>query len=221
MYSFIDCSTRLVRDVIFVIDTSSSIGSTRFQRVRDLTEKVAIHLKIISPETQFGLITFDNYARLEFNITSHTDPSTLLPAINPGLPYYRGYSTNTASALNLLLSGSVEGGFLQLRNETSKVAIVITDGYSSSFSLLQSAANLLHSANIFDVYAIGIGTNRYSELDLIASDPSFIFSTYYLSSLAAQKLGEDITEELCSSECMVAKLYGIIISLQNLEFKSK
>ena len=191
---------------MFVIDTSSSIGYSRFQTVRELTENITTSIKVNSPETLFGLITFDKYGRLEFNITRHTDLSTLLPAINPGLPYYRGYSTNTADALDLLLSGSVEDGFLQLRKETSKVAIVITDNnydyyydyYSGSSSSLQSATNSLHAANIYDVYAVGIGNNNYYELQLIASDPSFVFSTYYLSDFTAQQLMEDVVEHLCS-----------------------
>ena len=199
---FLDCSSGVVRDVVFVIDTSSSIGSYRFQLVRELIENITINLKVNSPETLFGLITFDNYARLEFNITRHTDLSTLLPAINPGLPYYGGYSTNTASALSLLLYGSAEGGLLQLRNETSRVAIMITDGYSSSFSSLQSAANSLHAANIYDVYAVGIGNNNYYELQLMASDSSFVFATYSLSSYTAQQLEEDVIEQLCSSKCL-------------------
>ena len=199
---YVVCSRRIVRDVVFVIDTSYYYSSryTRFQLIREFTENIIINLKVNSPETHFGLITFDNIARLEFNISNHTDLSTLLPAINPGLQYYGGYSTNTASALSLLLSGSVEGGFLQLRENTSKVAIVITDGYSSSSSLLQSAANSLHAANIFDVYAIGTGSNRYSELQFIASDPSFIFSTSSLTSSTAQRLENYVTEKLCSSK---------------------
>ena len=191
-----------------MIDTSSSIGYSRFQLVRELTENITASITVNSPETLFGLITFDSYARLEFNITRHTDLSTLLSAINPGLPYYRGYSTNIADALDLLLSGSVENGFLQLRKETSKVAIVITDNYyyyydyydyySGSSSSLQSAANSLHAANIYDVYSVGIGNNNYDELQLIASDPSFVFSTYYLNDFTAQQLMEDVVEHLCS-----------------------
>ena len=197
---FLDCSIGVVRDVVFVIDTSSSIGPYRFQLVRELTENITTRIKVNSPETLFGLITFDNYARFEFDITNHTDLSTLLPAINPGLPYYRGYSTNTANALSLLLSGSVEDGFLQLRNETSKIAIVITDGYSSSFSSLQLAANSLLAANIYDVYVVGIGNNNYYELELISDDPSFVFSTYYFDDITAQQLVEGVVEKLCSSK---------------------
>ena len=196
----LDCSRRVVRDIVFVIDTSSSIGSYRFQLVRELIENITINLKIHSPETLFALITFDDFARLEFTVLNHTDLHTLLPAINPGLPYYGGYRTDTASALSLLLSGSMEGGSLQLRNETSKVAIVITDGYSRSSSSLQSAANSLHAANIYDVYAVGIGSNWFRELQSIASDPSLIFSTRSLTNFTAEQLVEDVVEQLCSSE---------------------
>ena len=122
---FLDCSVRVVRDVVFVVDTSNSIGLSKFQLVRELVANITVNLKRNSPETLFDLITFDDVARYEFNISNHTDLNTLLPAINPGLSYYGG-STNTGRALRLLLSGSTEGGFLQLRTEASHVAIVIT-----------------------------------------------------------------------------------------------
>ena len=187
---------------MFIVDTSSSIGLSGFQLVRELIENITISLKVNSPEISFGLITFDNYARFEFNITRYTDLSTLLPAINPGLPYYRGYRTDTASALNLLLLGSVEGSFLRLRNTTSKVAIVITDGRVSNFSALQSAANSLHAANIYGIYAVGIGNNNYYELQLIASDPSFVSSTRLLTNHTAQQLQKDVIAQLCSSKLL-------------------
>ena len=209
----LDCSSGVVKDVVFVIDTSSSIGYSRFQLVRELAENITTSIRVKSPESSFGLITFDDYAQFQFNISRHTDLSTLLPAINPGIPYYSGSRTNTANALSLLLSGGVEGGFLQLRNEVSNVAIVITDGYPYTFSSLELAANSLHAANIFDVYAVGIGNNSYSALQLIASDPSFVFSTYSLNSSSAQQLVQDVIKELCSSKghigmhCTVIHIY--------------
>ena len=200
MYVFTDCSGGAVRDVIFVIDTSSSIGFSRFQLVRELTEDIITSLSVNSPESLFGLITFDNFARFQFNISRHTDLAILLPAINPGIFYNRGFRTNTGSALSLLLSGGRQGGFLRLRNGTSNVAIVITDGIASSFSSLRFNANSLHAANIYDVYAVGIGGNSFSELRLIASDPSFVFSTSFLTNFTAQQLVEDVVEQLCSSK---------------------
>ena len=188
---------------MFVIDTSSSIGFSRFQIIRELTENITTRLKVFSPESLVGIITFDNFPRLQFNISRHTNLATLLPAINPGLLYNRGFNTDTGGALNFLLSGGRQGGFLRLRDEASNVAIVITDGFSSSFSFLRSAAASLHAANIFDVYAIGIGGNSFSELRLIASDPSLVFSTSFLTSFTAQQLIENITEGLCSSKYVI------------------
>ena len=199
---YVGCSRRIVRDVVYVVEAGRNIGSSRFQLVRELIENITINLKANSPETLFGLIKVDNTARILFNITKHTDLSTLLPAINPGLPYYDNFNTDIVSGLHLLLSEGVEGGHLQLRNKASKVAIVITDDYSSSFSLLQSAANSLHAANIYDVYAVGFGISRYSGFQLIPSDPSFVFSTMsvFLTNTTIQELKKDMIEELCSSK---------------------
>ena len=196
-YIILDCFRQAVKDVVFVIHTGSNIGSSTFQIIRELLENITINIKHNSPETRFGLITFDEFARFEFNISKHTDLSTLLPAINPGLPHYGGYGTNTASALKLLLSGGMQGGYLQLRGKTSNLAIVITAGYSSSYSQLRSVANSLHAANIFDVFAVGIGSYSYRELYAIATDPSFVITTYYLSNPTAPQLLEYIVKQLC------------------------
>ena len=208
----IDCSGGAVKDVIFVIDTSSSIGFSRFQLVREMAENLTSSIAVNSPESLFGLMTFDNSSRFQFNIFRHTDLSTLLPAINPGIPYNRGFRTNTGDALRDLLSGGRQGGFFRLRSETSNVAIVITDGTSSSFSSLRSAASSLHAANIYDVYAVGIGNNRFDELQLIASDPSFIFNVSFLSSFTAEQLVDDVLKQLCTSK------YIIVCQLQLQSF---
>ena len=188
-----------------MIDTSVSSGSgfssAGFQEVRELAESIAFNIKANFPKTLFGLITFDDIARVEFNISRYSDLSTLLPAINPGLPHHEVFTSNITSALSLLLSGSVPGGFLQLRNETSNVAIVITHHSHGDHFSLQSAASSLHAANIFDVYAVGIGNYNYSELQVIASDDSsFVSGTTYLDSQSAHYVVEDIIEQLCSSK---------------------
>ena len=201
MHIILDCSISVVRDVVFVVDTTIRIGFSTFQLIRELIENITIDIALDSPKTLFGLITFDDFARLEFDVTRHTNLDTLLPAINPGLRYYRGFfRSNTASALNLLLEGSVDGGLLRLRNNTSKVAIVVNSDYFTSFSSLQSAANSLHAANVFDVYAVGISDDTNYRLHLIASDPSFVFSTSSLTSFTAQNLQTDVVERLCSSK---------------------
>ena len=90
---------------------------------------------------------------------------------------------------------------MQLRNETSKVAIVIDFGYSdTSSSLLRSVANSLHATSIYDVYAVGISHYSYSDIWIIASNPSVRFYTNVLTELTAQQLNEDVIEHLCFSK---------------------
>ena len=48
-----------------------------------------------------GVILFSDNTSVHFPVTQHTTASTVLPALNPGLPYSGG-STNTQDALNLL-----------------------------------------------------------------------------------------------------------------------
>ena len=184
---------------MFVVDTGSP---SDIQPAREVVENVTINLKVNSPGTLFSLITFDRKAQLVFNITNHTDLSTLLPAINSGLSYRTSSGINMANALSLLLSESLPGSLLKLRNETSNVAIVIASSfsYSDEFSLFQSTVNSLHAANTFDVYAVGIGNNVYrnnNRLRLTASNPSLVFSTI---SRTSQPLVDDLTEQLCSSK---------------------
>ena len=182
---------------MFVIDTSSSIGSFQFQMVREFVDNVTINLKLHSPESSVGVITYDNSARTYFTLREHTSLTTLSPAINPGLPYFRGFGTNTAGALRLLLS-SAQNGFLGIRNETSNIAIVITDGRSDSQFSTRSAAAALHAANIFDVYAIGYGSADINELNTVASDPHFVYFTNFFSRFDLQQLQMNLTDQLCS-----------------------
>ena len=186
---------------MFVIDTTSSIGSFQFQNIREFVANVATNLKLRSPESRVGVILFDRFTRLQFNLERHTSLSTLLPAINPGLPYFSGFNsnTNTANALQFLLS-SAQSGALGIRNETSNIAIVITDGRSDNTFLTQSAAATLHAANIFDIYAIGFGSANSDELHTIASDPQFVYSTNFFSDFSIQQLETNLLDQLCSGK---------------------
>ena len=200
MHLISDCSIEVVKDIVFVIDTTRSIGSFRFQRIREFVANVTTDLKLISPESRVGVILFDWFIRLQFNLQRHTSLSTLLPAIDPGLPYVNSiFNTNTAGALEFLLS-SAQNGILGIRNETSNIAIVITDGRSDNRFLTQSAAAALHAANIFDIYAIGFGSADVFELRTIASDPRFVYSTDFFSEFSLQEVKMNIIDQLCSGK---------------------
>ena len=114
------------------------------------------------------------------------------------LPYLTG-GTNTAEALTLLLS-TAQNGQLGLRNDSSKIAIVITDGESNNMSATSAAAVELHSSNIFDVYAVGVGNADQTELGTIASSPELVFFTNDLNNDGLKQLVDAILPQLCAGK---------------------
>ena len=198
------CTTSGAKNVIFVMDTYYTIGVYQYQTIREFMGNITINLKLNSPENSVGIILFDTYARILFNLETYNSSPKLFQAINPGLPYYYGYGRDTAAALRLLLS-SAQNGSLGIRNETSNIAIVITGGQSDDYYSTQSAAAALHAANIFDVYAIGYDSANIYELNTIASDPNFVYLTNFYNRLNATGLLSDVVQQLCS--CKKIKLH--------------
>ena len=188
-------STYAALDTVFVIDVSGSIGSSNFQLIREFTASITIELIQNFPRSAVGIILFNSAVHFQFTLQTYTSPSSLLSAIN-NLPYYGG-GTNTAEALTLLLS-TAQNGTLGLRRDSSKVAIVITDGHSNNNSATLSAAAALHASNIFEVYAIGIDGADLLELEGIASSPEFVFFTDSFATYGLQQLQDRILPQLCN-----------------------
>ena len=194
--------------MVFVLDRSFSFTSSEFQFVRDFAESISIALKVGSPNTSVGTILFDRDASIQFDLEEHTSLDTLLPAIDE-LPYSGLFPTNTDTALRLLLSGA-QNDTLGLRADTTNIAIVFTAGTSNNRFLTQIAANNLHAANIFDVYAVGIDRHDFFELRTIASDPSFVYTgrrtsffNPFFSSFDVQRLQRFVINRLCTSKHLI------------------
>ena len=185
-------------DLVFVLDGSGSIRADRFQLIREFVEGVSDALTIGPQDSLVGVIVFSGSAFIHFNLQQHPTKATLLPAINPGIPYPTG-GTNTAAALRLLLS-SAQDGRLGIRNGRTQIAIVVTDGRSNNAASTRTAAAALHAAGIFQVYAAGLGGAVESELLAIASDPSLVFFTDDFDSDAIMELANNFTRSICRVE---------------------
>ena len=185
-------------DLVFVLDTSGSITEARFQMIREFTEQLSMLLDIGIRRSLVGVILFSSNANVQFPVTQHTTASTLLPALNPGLPYSGG-GTNTQAALNLLRTAGQTGGMLDLRPGYVPIAIVVTDGVSNNRNATLAAASALHASNIYaQVYAVGVSGADATELNAIASDPSLVFFTSNFDNAAIAALQQNLTQQLCN-----------------------
>ena len=183
--------------MVFVIDTSGSIGEDNFRLIRELTANITAKLFRNRINTAVGVILFSTSASIHFNLQAHTNLSTLLLAIE-NIPYHGG-GTDTADALRLLLS-TAQDGSLGLRNDSLRIAIIITDGESNDQTATSLAANELHVSKIFDVYAVGIAGANRTELQGIANNSEFVFFADSFNSTELQQLQETILPELCISK---------------------
>ena len=186
-----------VIQVVFVIDTSGSIGPSRFQIITELVANFTTELYRNSPKNGVGIILFGTNAHMEFNLQAYTNINQLLLAIRE-LPYSGG-GTDTAEALTLLLS-TAQDGTLGLRNDSGNVAIVITDGHSNNRSATILAAAALHASNIFDVYTIGVGGTYLVGLEAIASSPEFVFFIDSFYSVGLPEFRDKVFTQLCNSK---------------------
>ena len=196
------CSSISAQDVVFVIDRSGSyydrFDRNTFSLIRYLVANITQELIQISPRNAVGLIQFGGSAFIDFNLEDHyMNLNELLLDINQ--LYYRGGSRDTANALTFLLS-TAKNGALRLRNDSSKVAIVITTGQSISPSATLSAAVALHASNIFDVYAVGINLSNLTEIDTIASSPEFVFFTNSSDDTHLKQLQKNIQIQMCNGK---------------------
>ncbi|KAK3581965.1 hypothetical protein CHS0354_023436 [Potamilus streckersoni] len=155
-------------DIMFVLDVSSSIWFKDFKTQMNFVKDVVDIFDVNSGKAQVGIITFSDYAEVEFRLGQHKTKKTLMEAID--MVEYRGGSTNTSHALQLLRglfkpgSGSRQG--------VAHIAIVVTDGQSQDPQATQNMAMLAHDEGIY-VFAIGVGNNSdIQELQSIASEPS-------------------------------------------------
>ena len=188
-------------DLVFLLDASGSIGSVNFRNTLNLVAEIVSGLEIGPDEGQVAVIRFGDTASLIFGLTAHDNQADLLTAINN--IRYTGGQTNTAGALNLLLSD----GFIGARPEVQgipRVAIVVTDGRSSFRAGTITAAASVHAAQpTITVFAAGIRNFDRTELDVIASSPSsrFVITIPNFNSEAVERLRQALLQETCQGIC--------------------
>ena len=183
---------------MFVLDSSGSIGSANFQKIRNFVEAVVNDLEIGPTRTQVGVIVFSSSASMAFNLSTYSTREELTSAISC-IPYIGG-GTNTAAALYLL----VNEGFAEARPKIEgvpRIAIVVTDGQSNEPSRTVVAAEVLRQVPSITTYAVGIGNANSQELNTIASKRNGANLMRYISSFnltELEQLQEDLNDQACT-----------------------
>ena len=166
--NILDCESGL--DLLFVLDSSGSVGSSNFANLRNFVVDVIAQFEIRANSTRVGVIRYASSAAIVIQLGSINNVQQLTTAINNIA--FTGGGTSTHAALDLFPTAFVNA---RINEGTPRVVILITDGLSNNPTLTAEAATRVHNENII-VYAVGIGSNvNEVELQAIASDSRFVF----------------------------------------------
>ena len=193
------CLNTDTRHVLFIVDTSGSIGESTFNKVRDLlaniSENLCDHLRV-------AMMTYSDNINLEFCFKCHTDRRDIFNAIRR--VRYRGGWTHTTDATKCACQTMLtEGCGLPYGPHTPNVDIVyLTDGGHNGpcKSNLKNELDCFHrpSRPNINTYAIAIGSEALESLEAIensqSSGSSSIFNVDNLDDL--QKTFKLILETL-------------------------
>ena len=150
------CSNGATRHVLFIVDTSGSIGPSVFNKVRDLLASISEKL---CDQLRVAMMTYSHDINLEFCFNCHTDRRDIFNAIKR--VQYRGGLTHTTDATkcacDTLLTSAC--GLPDGRTTPNIDIVYLTDGGHNGpcKSNLAKEVQCLHNQRNINTYAIAVG----------------------------------------------------------------
>ncbi|XP_058250247.1 collagen alpha-6(VI) chain-like isoform X1 [Hemibagrus wyckioides] len=160
------CKANLA-DIVFLVDSSGSIGDADFLKVKKFLHKFVMDLDINPKKIRVGLAQFSNEPHREFLLGEYADKNDLLEKIDK-LTYLKG-GTETGKALSFIEKYYfTKGSGSRIDLNVPQIAVVITDGDSADE--MKSPAMELRSKGVL-IFTIGVGEASINDLQSIANKP--------------------------------------------------
>ncbi|XP_074899189.1 vitrin isoform X3 [Buteo buteo] len=149
-------------DIGFVIDGSSSVGTSNFRTVLQFVANISKEFEISDTDTRIGAVQYTYEQRLEFSFDKYSTKQDVLSAIKR-ISYWSG-GTSTGAAI----SYASEQLFSKSKPNKRKIMILITDG--RSYDDVRVPAMAAHQNGVI-AYSVGVAWAAQDELEAIATDP--------------------------------------------------
>lgn len=151
------CTGAATRYVLFILDTSGSIGRTNFNAVKSIiaaiSSKLCDHLKV-------ALITYNSEINLEFCFKCYGKRQDIYNAVMN--TQYRGGTTHTHDAVKCACQTMLSAacGIPKGLKQDNIDVVILTDGWHNGpcKSQLRNALGCLHGRSNINTFGIGIGT---------------------------------------------------------------
>uniref|UniRef100_A0A8C4TMZ7 VWFA domain-containing protein n=1 Tax=Erpetoichthys calabaricus TaxID=27687 RepID=A0A8C4TMZ7_ERPCA len=167
-------------DLLFVIDGSDNIGAANFPLVRDFVLNFIDNLEVGEDMIRVAVMQYSNEPQTEFYLNTYSTKTQVLDAVKE-LRFKGGEEANLGAALDAVLQTHfTEGAGGRADEGVPQTVVVVSAGKSTDDFRLGEMA--LKQASIY-TFGVGAGITESSELEQIATDPSFVFSTPDLSAI--------------------------------------
>ncbi|XP_052233684.1 uncharacterized protein LOC127846468 isoform X4 [Dreissena polymorpha] len=186
-------------DVVFMVDSSTSVGQTNFAKLEHFLKDVMTKLNVGPNNVQVSVVKYGSYPSLEFSLTQHPSRPEALKAVEAMT--YLGGGTNDADAFTFV-GNQVMSQNHGARGDVPRIAVMITDGGSANSQAAIAAAQKLGQQNV-GILAVGVGSQvNHAELNNIVDAPSSQ-NAFYVN--AYDNL-DSITNNLLTQMCKVTKM---------------
>ena len=162
-----NCGSDDVQHVLFVLDSSGSIGSTSYGRMKKAIAKLT---PLFCKKVKFSLMTFSSRLNLEFcfdcfenNIFGRNAAASAIKAAS-----YQAGSTYTGEAARCVCEELLSTDCGITSNPSCLDVVFITDGRSNGGLQVCNEIRCLHRKRGVNTYAIGINGFNQAELNCIA-----------------------------------------------------
>ncbi|KAK2161998.1 hypothetical protein NP493_1548g00037 [Ridgeia piscesae] len=182
-------------DIVFILDSSHSIGSQNWFVVKQFVMDVIHGLKISADQTRVGVVSFATMTVNNFHLQEYYDVDEMAEKIWE-MAYLAG-STNTADGIMFMRQMMA----MHRRPDVQQIAILLTDGVSNV-----DAGRTIPEADAakdedIEIFVVAVGDADQDEVRRIASDPRWLFNVTDFTAL--NSLTMDIIEETCSASELV------------------
>ncbi|OWK53741.1 Collagen alpha-3(VI) chain [Lonchura striata] len=159
--------TIAVADIIFLVDSSWSVGKEHFQLVREFLYDVVKALDVGGNDFRFALVQFSGNPHTEFQLNTYPSTQDVLSHI-ANMTYVGGGAEPGKGLEYLIEKHLTKAAGSRASEGVPQVIVVLTDGQPRDDVALPSS--LLNSARV-NLFAVGVQDAVEGELQEVASGP--------------------------------------------------
>lgn len=199
------CGDDDIQHILFVLDSSGSIGSTSYQRMKDAIGKL---VPLFCSQIQTALVDFGTNINLEYCFdcfdNTYNGRTAAKNAISKA--QYHNSMTNTGATAKCICDELLNSDCGISRTPECLDVVFITDGQSNDPKYkICNEVKCLHQRTGISTYAIGINNYKKAELDCISHSSSLMNAFKYESFKDFEDSIEDIIRRLAANPTIDGK----------------